>query len=114
MFNPDYMPNGLPAMLDYSNMQNEDMALPVLVDIAISLRILSGRGVFDDTPVHRQVRKLMKEGKKPNTSTMSPPERKYYEAICHYYEIFPTDRNAQENSDVADYDVIYYGKKTDE
>lgn len=109
MLNPDYMPNSLPAMLDYAQSQDDDMVLPVLVDIALSLRVLSGRYVFNDTPVHRKIRKLVREGKTPDTSTLQPAERKYYEALRKYYEDNPpTWEESTASKTAAEYDAIYY------
>lgn len=115
MLNPDYMPNGLPAILDYANAQSNDMLLPVLVDIAISLRVLSGRPEITDTPIHRQVRKLVKKGKDPSKDhRMNPDERLYYKAIRHYYETIPPDRNEPENNEIDEFDTIYYGDNNNE
>lgn len=109
MLNPDYMPNSLPAMLDYANAQDDDMVLPVLVDIAISLRLLSGSGMFSDTPAHRRVRNMVRKGETLDTTTMRPAERKYYEALRKYYEENPpTWEESKADKTAAEYDAIYY------
>lgn len=115
MFNPDYMPNSLPAMLDYANAQDDDMVLPVLVDIAISLRLLSGSGMFNDTPAHRRVRDMVRKGETLDTSTMRPAERKYYEALRKYYEENPPTWEEDKASKTAvEYDRIYHGDNNNE
>lgn len=109
MLNPDYMPNSLPAMFDYAQSQDDDMVLPVLVDIAISLRLLSGGYMFSDTPAHRRVRELARKGETLDTSTMRPAERKYYEALQKYYaENPPTWEESKASKTVAEYDRIYH------
>lgn len=109
MLNPDYMPNSLPAMFDYAQSQDDDKVLPVLVDIAISLRLLSGGDMFDDTPAHRRVRELARKGETLDTSTMRPAERKYYEALQKYYaENPPTWEESKASKTVAEYDRIYH------
>lgn len=71
--------------IDSDPLRSLDEAADALVDIAVSLRALSGRPPVTDTPMQQRMREAIDKGKAPRKAGL-PPATRYVEAFERAYK----------------------------